>query len=90
VVQLRLDPVTARPWWIGLAGPVRGRIVFTAAPLSSLAIPAPYLAGKAGFIGLARHIDRRYRRHGRRVTAFTGASQTLDAVLAPTSTQARS
>jgi NAD(P)-dependent dehydrogenase (short-subunit alcohol dehydrogenase family) len=53
-----------------------GRIVFTAAPLSSSAIPAPYLAGKAGFIGLARHIDQRYRAHG--IAAFALAVRHVD------------
>ncbi len=33
-----------------------GRILFTAAPLSSSGIPAPYLAGKAGFLGLSKHM----------------------------------
>ncbi|MCF7936902.1 MAG: SDR family oxidoreductase [Synergistales bacterium] len=33
-----------------------GRMLFTAAPLSSSGIPSPYLAGKAGFIGMARQI----------------------------------
>lgn len=41
-----------------------GRILFTAAPLSSSGIPSPYLAGKAGFIGLTRYLSKRYREEG--------------------------
>lgn len=37
-----------------------GRIVFTAAPMSSSGIPSPYLSGKAGFIGLTKHISQRF------------------------------
>lgn len=37
-----------------------GRIIFTAAPLSSSGIPAPYLAGKLGFIALANKIAEKY------------------------------
>ncbi|MFW6273943.1 MAG: hypothetical protein ACOC17_03445, partial [Halanaerobium sp.] len=37
-----------------------GRIIFTAAPLSSSGIPAPYLAGKLGFIALANKIKENY------------------------------
>lgn len=37
-----------------------GRIIFTAAPLSSSGIPAPYLAGKLGFISLANKIKEKY------------------------------
>jgi NAD(P)-dependent dehydrogenase (short-subunit alcohol dehydrogenase family) len=37
-----------------------GRIIFTAAPLSSSGIPAPYLAGKLGFIALADKIREKY------------------------------
>ncbi|MCD6436419.1 MAG: SDR family oxidoreductase [Clostridiales bacterium] len=33
-----------------------GRVLFTAAPLSSSGVPAPYLAGKSGFIGLSKYI----------------------------------
>lgn len=38
-----------------------GRIIFTAAPMSSSGIPAPYLAGKAGFIGLAKYISKKFK-----------------------------
>jgi NAD(P)-dependent dehydrogenase (short-subunit alcohol dehydrogenase family) len=38
-----------------------GRILFTAAPLSSSGIPAPYLAGKAGFVGLSKHLALKYK-----------------------------
>jgi len=38
-----------------------GRIIFTAAPLSSSGIPAPYLAGKAGFIGLTKFIAKKFK-----------------------------
>ncbi len=41
-----------------------GRIIFTAAPMSSSGIPAPYLAGKAGFIGLAKYISREFEKVG--------------------------
>jgi NAD(P)-dependent dehydrogenase (short-subunit alcohol dehydrogenase family) len=41
-----------------------GRIVFTAAPMSSSGIPAPYLAGKAGFIGLTKYISKKFGEHG--------------------------
>lgn len=37
-----------------------GKIIFSAAPLSSSGIPCPYLAGKAGFIGLAKYLSRKY------------------------------
>ena len=33
-----------------------GRIIFTAAPLSSSGIPAPYLTGKAGFLGMSKYL----------------------------------
>jgi NAD(P)-dependent dehydrogenase (short-subunit alcohol dehydrogenase family) len=39
-----------------------GRIIFTAAPMSSSGIPAPYLAGKAGFIGLSKYISKEFNR----------------------------
>jgi len=41
-----------------------GKIIFTAAPLSSSGIPCPYLAGKAGFIGLAKFIAEKYSKYG--------------------------
>jgi 3-hydroxybutyrate dehydrogenase len=41
-----------------------GRILFSAAPLSSSGIPSPYLAGKAGFIGLTKYIARHYGKYG--------------------------
>lgn len=41
-----------------------GRIIFTAAPLSSSGIPAPYLAGKSGFIGLAKSLSLKYGKDG--------------------------
>lgn len=37
-----------------------GRILFTAAPRSSSGIPAPYLAGKSGFISMAKNLYSRY------------------------------
>lgn len=41
-----------------------GRIIFTAAPLSSSGIPAPYLAGKAGFVGMAKSLSLKYDDEG--------------------------
>jgi 3-hydroxybutyrate dehydrogenase len=41
-----------------------GKILFSAAPLSSSGIPCPYLAGKAGFIGLTKYIARQYGEYG--------------------------
>ena len=41
-----------------------GKILFSAAPLSSSGIPCPYLAGKSGFIGLTKHIAKHYGAHG--------------------------
>jgi len=41
-----------------------GKILFSAAPLSSSGIPCPYLAGKAGFIGLAKYIAKHYGDYG--------------------------
>jgi NAD(P)-dependent dehydrogenase (short-subunit alcohol dehydrogenase family) len=41
-----------------------GRVLFTAAPRSSSGIPSPYLAGKSGFISIARHIAARYDKEG--------------------------
>lgn len=41
-----------------------GRIIFTAAPMSSSGIPAPYLAGKAGFIGLTKYLSQRFSEDG--------------------------
>jgi NAD(P)-dependent dehydrogenase (short-subunit alcohol dehydrogenase family) len=35
-----------------------GRILFTAAPLSSSGIPSPYLAGKSGFIGISKYLAK--------------------------------
>lgn len=40
-----------------------GRILFTAAPLSSSGIPCPYLAGKSGFIGLTKYISKKYENY---------------------------
>jgi|LGVF01.2.fsa_nt_gb NAD(P)-dependent dehydrogenase (short-subunit alcohol dehydrogenase family) len=37
-----------------------GRVIFTAAPRSSSGIPSPYLAGKSGFIGLAKSLSSIY------------------------------
>lgn len=37
-----------------------GRIIFSSAPLSSSGIPAPYLASKIGFLGLAKQINEQY------------------------------
>lgn len=47
-----------------------GRIMFSAAPLSSSGIPSPYLAGKAGFIGLAKHIAGEYEEFNIRTFAL--------------------
>ncbi|MCD6345358.1 MAG: SDR family oxidoreductase [Anaerolineae bacterium] len=47
-----------------------GRIIFTAAPMSSSGIPAPYLAGKAGFIGLTKYLSQRFSRDGIRTFAL--------------------
>ncbi len=41
-----------------------GRIIFTAAPMSSSGIPSPYLAGKAGFIGLTKYLSMKYSQGG--------------------------
>lgn len=41
-----------------------GRILFSAAPLSSSGIPSPYLAGKAGFIGLTKYLSQQYKEDG--------------------------
>jgi len=41
-----------------------GRIVFSAAPMSSSGIPSPYLAGKAGFIGLTKYLSKNFRKDG--------------------------
>lgn len=41
-----------------------GRILYTAAPRSSSGIPAPYLAGKSGFISMAKNIYSRYGEEG--------------------------
>lgn len=41
-----------------------GRIIFTAAPMSSSGIPAPYLAGKAGFIGLTKYLSQKLKKYG--------------------------
>jgi NAD(P)-dependent dehydrogenase (short-subunit alcohol dehydrogenase family) len=41
-----------------------GRIVFSAAPMSSSGIPSPYLAGKAGFIGLTKYLSQNYKKDG--------------------------
>ena len=46
-----------------------GRILFTGAPLSSSGIPCPYLAGKSGFIGLAKYISKKYKKNG--IRTFT-------------------
>lgn len=41
-----------------------GRIMFTAAPMSSSGIPSPYLAGKAGFIGLTKYLSVALNKYG--------------------------
>jgi len=41
-----------------------GKIIFSAAPLSSSGIPCPYLAGKAGFVGLTKYLSRKYSDFG--------------------------
>jgi 3-hydroxybutyrate dehydrogenase len=41
-----------------------GRIMFTAAPMSSSGIPSPYLAAKSGFIGLTKYLSERLRTYG--------------------------
>lgn len=41
-----------------------GKIIFSAAPLSSSGIPCPYLAGKSGFIGLTKYLAENYGAHG--------------------------
>jgi NAD(P)-dependent dehydrogenase (short-subunit alcohol dehydrogenase family) len=41
-----------------------GRIMFTAAPLSSSGTPVPYLAGKSGFIGLTKYLSRKLKKYG--------------------------
>lgn len=46
-----------------------GRILFTGAPLSSSGIPCPYLAGKSGFIGLAKYISKKYKEYN--IRTFT-------------------
>jgi len=53
-----------------------GRIIFTAAPLSSSGIPSPYLAGKAGFTGLAKHIAQKY--HQFNISTFALALRHVD------------
>lgn len=40
-----------------------GRVMFTAAPLSSSGIPAPYLAGKSGFIGLTKYLSKKLKKY---------------------------
>jgi NAD(P)-dependent dehydrogenase (short-subunit alcohol dehydrogenase family) len=47
-----------------------GRIIFTAAPRSSSGIPAPYMAGKSGFISMARNLFARYGKDGIRTLAL--------------------
>lgn len=47
-----------------------GKIIFSAAPLSSSGIPCPYLAGKAGFIGLTKYLSRKYDACGIRTFAL--------------------
>ncbi|ACN17816.1 3-oxoacyl-[acyl-carrier-protein] reductase (3-ketoacyl-acyl carrier protein reductase) [Desulforapulum autotrophicum HRM2] len=41
-----------------------GRVLFTAAPRSSSGVPCPYLAGKSGFISMAKHLSARYDKEG--------------------------
>jgi len=41
-----------------------GKIIFSAAPLSSSGIPCPYLTGKAGFVGLTKYLSRKYSDFG--------------------------
>lgn len=47
-----------------------GKILFSAAPLSSSGIPCPYLAGKAAFVGLTKYISKKYGEHGIRTFAL--------------------
>lgn len=47
-----------------------GKIIFSAAPLSSSGIPCPYLAGKAGFIGLTKFLSKKYSDYGIRTFAL--------------------
>ncbi|MBE9580710.1 MAG: SDR family oxidoreductase [Proteobacteria bacterium] len=47
-----------------------GRIIFTAAPMSSSGIPSPYLAGKAGFIGLTKYLSQKFSQDGIRTFAL--------------------
>jgi len=56
-----------------------GRIVFTAAPMSSSGIPSPYLAGKAGFIGLTKYLSRKYAGDG--ISTFALALRHVDTPL---------
>jgi NAD(P)-dependent dehydrogenase (short-subunit alcohol dehydrogenase family) len=56
-----------------------GRIGFVAAPMSSSGIPAPYLAGKAGFIGLTKYIAQRFAGNG--ISTFALALRHVDTPL---------
>ena len=48
-----------------------GRILFTAAPRSSSGIPAPYLAGKSGFMSMAKYLHSEYKKYGIRTLALS-------------------
>ncbi|MCD6401990.1 MAG: SDR family oxidoreductase [Anaerolineales bacterium] len=56
-----------------------GRIIFSAAPMSSSGIPSPYLAGKAGFIGLTKYISKNYTQDG--ILSFALALRHVDTPL---------
>ena len=53
-----------------------GRIIFSAAPMSSSGIPSPYLSGKAGFIGLTRYLSKKYSSEG--ILTFALALRHID------------
>jgi len=53
-----------------------GKIIFTAAPMSSSRIPAPYLAGKAGFLGLTDYIAWKFKELG--INTFSLALRHVD------------
>lgn len=56
-----------------------GRIVFTTAPMSASGTPSPYLAGKAGFIGLTKHLAQRFGPDG--ISTFALALRHVDTPL---------
>lgn len=61
LTMLALPQMTQQKW---------GRVIFTAAPRSSSGIPAPYLAGKCGFIGMAKSLASQYEKDGIRTLAL--------------------